>query len=196
MLGRTRDDAAGEAFDKVARILGLGYPGGPMSDRVAEQGRPGAITLPRPFPDEHSFDFSFSGLKTAVLRVATRLRTDAPDGGPDVPWVWDVALAFQESLVHVLTAKTARAARERQARSIVLAGGVAANSALRSRIAAAAAGLGVPLYLPPIPLCTDNAAMIAMAAAYRLHRGERSTLRLGAYADLDLMLPVPETGWF
>ncbi len=190
VLGRTRDDAAGEAFDKAARALGLGYPGGPAIDRTAQQGRAEKVALPRPFPDETSFDFSFSGLKTAVLRTVARL-----SAGPESPaaWVPDVAAAFQDALVEVLVAKTIRAARARRVRALLLAGGVAANSALRSRMADAADRLGVPLHLPALPLCTDNAGMIAVAGAYRLARGERSSLRLGAYADLDLTSPVPET---
>ncbi len=193
ILGRTRDDAAGEAFDKVARALGLGYPGGPAVDRVAHRGRADAVALPLPFPDEHSFDFSFSGLKTAVLRAAGRLSGGMPVPAPDAPWVADVAAAFQGVLVDVLVSKTLRAAEAHRVRSLILAGGVAANSALRARMADAAGARGLPLYLPAPSLCTDNAGMIATAGAYRLARGERSSLRLGAYADLDLAAPVPET---
>ncbi len=195
MLGRTRDDAAGEAFDKVARALGLGYPGGPIIERLARGGRPGAVPLPQPFPDEHSFDFSFSGLKTAVLRTLGQVSPGGAARGclPAAPAAADVAAAFQDALVGVVVAKTVRAARKYRTRSILLAGGVAANSALRDRMAAAAAEAGIPLNLPPLALCTDNAGMIAVAGAYRLARGERSSLRLGAYADLDLGAPVPET---
>jgi N6-L-threonylcarbamoyladenine synthase len=184
MLGRTRDDAAGEAFDKAARALGLAYPGGPAIEAAARAGRGGAVSLPLPFPDEATFDFSFSGLKTAVLRAVEHRAGSAPD----------IAVAFQDAVTRVLVDKTARAAQRHGVRSIIVAGGVAANSLLRSRMAEAADRLGVPLHIPPLALCTDNAGMIAIAGAYRLARGERSTLRLGAYADLDLAAAIPETG--
>ena len=184
MLGRTRDDAAGEAFDKAARALGLGYPGGPAIEQVARAGRADRVSLPLPFPDEASFDFSFSGLKTALLR-AVEHRSSALE---------DIAAAFQDAVTRVLVDKTVRAARLRGARSIIVAGGVAANAQLRARMSESADRLGVPLHIPPLGLCTDNAGMIAVAGAYRLGRGERSTFNLGAYADLDLTTGVPETG--
>lgn len=190
MLGRTRDDAAGEAFDKAARALGFAYPGGPAIERAARlprasrgAGRTDAVALPLPFPDEASFDFSFSGLKTAVLRAAGRSA-----GSPA-----DIAAAFQDAVTRVLVDKTMRAARARGARTIIVTGGVAANALLRSRMAEAAGRAGIPLHVPPLALCTDNAAMIAAAGADHLSRGECSSLRLGAYADMDITAPIPET---
>jgi N6-L-threonylcarbamoyladenine synthase len=155
--GQTVDDAAGEAFDKVARHLGLGYPGGPAIDALAAHGDPEAIRFPRAMPGEP--DLSFAGLKTAVV---THLRRH-----PDAP-VADVAASFQAAVVDQLADKLLAAADAAAARTLVLGGGVAANSALRARVAAAADATGRRVFLPPPELCTDNAAMIAAAAWFRL----------------------------
>jgi N6-L-threonylcarbamoyladenine synthase len=176
-LGRTRDDAAGEAFDKVARMLGLGFPGGPAIQQVAERGDPARFPLPRAWLPG-SYDFSFSGLKTAVLRLLAEL-------GPDPP-VADVAASFQAALVEVLATKTAQAAAEYGAAQVVLAGGVAANRALRQALAER---VGDQLRLPPVPLCTDNAAMIGAAAYYRWQQGARATLALDAQPNLPIDQP-------
>jgi len=171
-LGHTRDDAAGEAFDKVARMLGLGFPGGPAIQRAAEAGDPKRFPLPRAWQGD-SYDFSFSGLKTAVLRLVESL-------GPNPP-VADVAASFQAAIVEVLAAKTARAATEFGARQVALAGGVAANVPLRHTVQER---VGVEVRLPPIALCTDNAAMIGAAAYYRWEAGARSDLTLDARPNL------------
>jgi N6-L-threonylcarbamoyladenine synthase len=162
-LGRTRDDAAGEAFDKVARILGLGFPGGPLIQKAAEDGDSLRYPLARAWLNE-TYDFSFSGVKTAALRLVERF----PEG--DVP-VADVAAAFQDSVADVLSAKTARAAVEYRARQVAVAGGVAANSALRAMVQERSP---VPVRLPALKYCTDNAAMIGSAAYYAYRLGETS----------------------
>jgi N6-L-threonylcarbamoyladenine synthase len=172
LLGRTRDDAAGEAFDKAARILGLGYPGGPAIDRAARQGQP-SVPLPRAWL-KGSDDFSFSGIKTALVRLAQ-------SGGIASPA--DAAASFQEAVVEMLVTKTAAAAREHGVRLIILAGGVAANSALRKRMAADSP---VPLFIPPPDLCTDNAAMVAAAGYFRLAVGKRDGLDLDVVPGLKL----------
>ena len=168
LLGQTRDDAAGEAFDKVAKIMSLGYPGGAVIDRLAHDGDPGRIRFPRPCIDTQNFDFSFSGVKTAVGRYIAQHR------GDDRGNVADIAASFQEAVVDVLVLKLMRAAREKGCGRIALAGGVAANSRLRERIRQDAAAAGYDAYLPSLPLCGDNAAMVAAAGYHLLSSGRRS----------------------
>ncbi|HSS08965.1 MAG TPA: tRNA (adenosine(37)-N6)-threonylcarbamoyltransferase complex transferase subunit TsaD, partial [Acidimicrobiales bacterium] len=158
LLGQTIDDAAGEAFDKVARYLGLGYPGGPAVDRVAQSGDPEAIAFPRGLMDE-GYDFSFSGLKTSVINYVRK--------HPDVVAA-DVAASFQEAVVDVLVSKARRAATAVGARGICIGGGVAANSVLRERLLAVCQADGRQAFLPSLSMCTDNAAMIGATAWYRL----------------------------
>ncbi len=183
-LGHTIDDAAGEAFDKVARHLELGYPGGPIIDKLAGEGNPQAVEFPRAWlEEENRFSFSFSGLKTAVINhlYHARRRGEAVN-------MADLVASFQEALVEVLVEKTLRAAAEYNVRSVLLAGGVAANSRLRRRmeLRLAAALPPVKLYVPPLDLCTDNAAMIA-AAAYPLYRKKQfASLDLNAYPGLNI----------
>jgi N6-L-threonylcarbamoyladenine synthase len=176
VLGQTIDDAAGEAFDKVARHIGLGYPGGPEIDRLAARGDPAAITFPRPMIDE-GYDFSFSGLKTAVATYVKH--------SPDAE-VTDVAAAFQEAVVDVCITKLLRAAAEVGAKTVVIGGGVAANSRLRTRLLDAAEADGVRAFRPSAPLCTDNGAMIAAAAWWRLQSDGPTPLSGGAQPGLRL----------
>jgi N6-L-threonylcarbamoyladenine synthase len=170
MLGQTRDDAAGEAFDKVAKMLSLGYPGGAVIDRLARQADPGRIRFPRPYLDKLNFDFSFSGLKTSVGRYIADHRGDFRER------LADIAAGFQEAVVDVLAHKLIRAARERGCSRIALAGGVAANSRLRERIEQEAAGGGLEAYLPSPALCGDNAAMVGAAGYHLLAAGRRASL--------------------
>jgi len=176
VLGRTRDDAAGEAFDKVARLLGLGYPGGPLVDSLAQKGAPGAVTLPRAYLEEGSLDTSFSGLKTAVAHVI-REGSVKPE---------DVAASFQRAVASVLAGKAFMAVERTGARRLALAGGVSANSELRKTILSLGRRLGVPVHIPPARLCTDNAAMVACAGYHGLMRGLRSGWDLNALPNLSL----------
>jgi N6-L-threonylcarbamoyladenine synthase len=175
-LGQTVDDAAGEAFDKVARFLGLGYPGGPAIDALSPRGDPAAVTFPRPMLDDGS-DFSFSGLKTAVVTYCRR--------HPDVD-IADVAASFQAAVVDVLATKLLRAARHARVDTVVIGGGVAANSGLRARVAADAEREGMRAVIPGIGLCTDNAAMIAACAFFRLRADGPSRLDSGIRPGLRL----------
>jgi N6-L-threonylcarbamoyladenine synthase len=178
-LGGTRDDAAGEAFDKVARLLGLGYPGGPTIQNAAQGGNPTAFNFPRAWLED-SWDFSFSGLKTAVLREVKVLEAKA---GARLP-VADLAASFQTAVVDVLTGKTRRAAQVFQAKAVLVAGGVSANLALRTLMQKGAPGR---VHIPPIDLCTDNAAMVAAAGYYRYVHGQRDGLDMDARPTYPLM---------
>jgi N6-L-threonylcarbamoyladenine synthase len=160
LLGQTRDDAAGEAFDKVSKMLNQGYPGGSVIDGLAAKGDPHAIPFPRPYLDKKGFDFSFSGLKSAVLRHIGQYPEDVEKR------LNDVAAGFQEAVVEVLVYKLLRAAEEKACRHVALVGGVAANGRLRQKLAADAAAAGVTVHIPPVTLCGDNAAMVA-AVGYR-----------------------------
>ncbi len=181
VLGRTRDDAAGEAFDKVARALKLGYPGGPLIDEVARKGNGFAIDFPRAYLEEDSFDFSFSGLKSAVLNYLNSCKMK----GKEII-VEDVAASFQQAVVEVLANKTIKAAIEKNSKAIYLAGGVAANSALRQEMEKLAKENNIHLGYPSIILCTDNAAMIGTAGYYQYLRGNISDLDLNALPNLQL----------
>jgi N6-L-threonylcarbamoyladenine synthase len=168
LLGETMDDAAGEAFDKTAKLLGLGYPGGPALAHLAEQGNAEAITLPRPMLHSGNLDFSFSGLKTAVL---TRLKTAQTQAIVSETLSADLAAATQAAIVDVLVAKSILALDQTGLKRLVVAGGVGANRQLRSKLALALKKRKAEAYFPPLELCTDNGAMIAFAAAQRISRG-------------------------
>jgi N6-L-threonylcarbamoyladenine synthase len=177
VLGSTIDDAAGEAFDKVARYLGLGYPGGPAIDALSAQGDPEAIRFPRPMAGDGTYDFSFSGLKTAVVNHVRK--------HPEVATP-DVAAAFQEAVVDVLVTKAQAAARAVGAKGLCLGGGVAANSRLRERFLDACVADGIRGFLPSRAMCTDNAAMVASAAWYRWQSDGPSPLDTGAHPNLGI----------
>ncbi len=195
LLGQTRDDAAGEAFDKVGRLLGLGYPGGPAIQRAADQraDAPNPFRLPRAWL-RGTHDFSFSGLKTATLQAVEAQRAAQGDTDPASPLdpaaVTDLAAAFQDAVVDVLAVKTSRAARDLGVTQVVLAGGVAANTALRARLAASLDPLGIALRYPSVALCTDNAAMIASAASFHLALGERDDFALDVAPGLQLPFAI------
>jgi N6-L-threonylcarbamoyladenine synthase len=186
-LGRTRDDAAGEAFDKVAKLLGLGYPGGPIIDRLSTGASDRAFEFKVARIKDGSSDFSFSGIKTAVLLQVKR-RGIPPVGDPaDVPTnVRDLVASFQRAVVEALVRGLERAAREHDPRSLILTGGVAANTLLRRETERAARALGLPVFIPPLELTTDNAAMIAAAGYVGLRRGERGDMALNAEPHLPL----------
>jgi N6-L-threonylcarbamoyladenine synthase len=181
ILGRTRDDAAGEAFDKIARALGLGYPGGPLIDKLATSGNREAISFPRAFLEEGSYDFSFSGLKSAALNYlnSKKMRDEEINTA-------DIAASFQEAIVDVLSAKLVKAALDKKSKYVVLAGGVASNSRLRELLKHRGEQAGLKVLYPSPILCTDNAAMIGCAAYYRYVSGVRSDFTLNAMPNLAL----------
>lgn len=178
-LGATRDDAAGEAFDKAAKMLGLGYPGGRVIDTLARRGNPTALRFPRAHLKTGKYDFSFSGIKTSLRQF---LCSSEREGRDDA----DIAASYQEAVVDMLVTTTLRAAREQGLARIVIAGGVSANSRLRHRMTEEGEQGGMRVFLPPLKLCTDNAAMIAFAGAWRLADGQRASLALNASATLRL----------
>ena len=181
LIGRTRDDAASEAFDKVARALGLPYPGGPLIDKLSLQGNKNAIEFPRVMLESKSYDFSFSGLKTAVLNYLNQ-----KEQKNEQIIVEDVAASFQQAVLDVLVDKSFRLAKERKMKKIVLAGGVAANQGLRSMMERRGQKEGIEIFYPSRILCTDNAAMIGSAAYFNYKDGKVSDLNLNVLPNLDL----------
>lgn len=181
ILGRTRDDAAGEAFDKVARVLGLPYPGGPQIEKLAQGGNREAVFFPRGLLEKDNYDFSFSGLKTAALNFLNQ----AKQKGEEVH-LPDFAASFQWAIIDVLTQKLMLAAEEHRVRQVVLSGGVAANGTFRNHVREEAGKRGMELLYPPVHLCTDNAAMIASAGYFSYLAGRRSDNALNAVANLRL----------
>ncbi|MEF9951553.1 MAG: tRNA (adenosine(37)-N6)-threonylcarbamoyltransferase complex transferase subunit TsaD [Clostridium sp.] len=181
IIGRTRDDAAGEAYDKISRALGLGYPGGPEIDKISKIGNPSAIDFPRSYLEEGSFDFSFSGLKSAVLNYLNKMNMQSLEVNKA-----DVAASFQASVVEVLSNKAIAATKLSKVNTLCLAGGVAANSALRERLTVMCEKEGIRFLYPSNILCTDNAAMIASAGYYDYMNGHRSSLNLNAVPSLKI----------
>lgn len=181
VLGGTRDDAAGEAYDKVARVLGLGYPGGPLIDKLAKEGNPQAVEFKRVYLEKGSLDFSFSGIKTGVLNYINSEK----QAGREINTA-DIAASFQAAVLEVIVTKTVTAALDMKKDKIVLAGGVAANSRLREMFRRECSAKDLELYYPSPVLCTDNAAMIGCAAYYRYLAGEVSDLTLDAIPNLEL----------
>ncbi len=177
LMGQTRDDAAGEAFDKVAKMLGLGYPGGGVIGTYAKRGNPRAIAFPRPYLDKNSFDFSFSGLKSAVNRHIQTLAKE-----PDEQQQADIAASFQEAVVDVLADKLISAARYKNCRHIAVVGGVAANRRLREKIVQDASAEALTVHIPPLDLCGDNAAMIAAVGWHCLKNKMTSSLNADVYS--------------
>ncbi|NCB94421.1 MAG: tRNA (adenosine(37)-N6)-threonylcarbamoyltransferase complex transferase subunit TsaD [Clostridia bacterium] len=181
ILGKTRDDAAGEAFDKVARAIGLGYPGGPKIDKLAKEGDPNAIVFPKAKLENAPYDFSFSGVKSAVLNHINKCRMQ----GEEICEA-DIAASFQKAVVDTLTEKAIKAAKEYKMNKLAIAGGVASNGALRQSLIEACEKEGIEFYYPSPIFCTDNAAMIGVAAYYEYQRGTRHGLDLNAVPNLKL----------
>jgi N6-L-threonylcarbamoyladenine synthase len=184
LLGQTIDDAAGEAFDKVAKMLGLGYPGGPMIDKLAAQGNPRAVDFPRSYLDEGAFEFSFSGLKTSVLYYLRKIEFLPSQANQEL--VADICASFQAAVIDVLVNKTIAAAKKHGVRDIAIAGGVAANSELRRRLAEGSEQEGFRVFIPKFEYCTDNGAMVAMVGYMKMLEGRTSDLELTAEPNLGL----------
>ncbi len=183
ILGETKDDAVGEAFDKVAKMLGLGYPGGPMVDKLAAAGNPKFVAFPRPYLDEQSSEFSFSGIKTSVLYYLRKINFDPANRNGVVS---DICASFQAAVVDVLIHKTISAAKRMNVKDITIAGGVAANSELRRRMSEMAHQEGFRLFIPKLEYCTDNGAMVAMVGYLKMKEGKVSDLELTAEPNLQL----------
>src|SRR5690554_295124 len=181
ILGRTRDDAAGEAFDKIARVLGIGYPGGPAIEKLSKKGNPEAVNFPRPFINEDNYDFSFSGLKTAVINYLHNKK----QRGEEIKTA-DVAASFQQAVIDILSSKIIKAVNDFPVKSVILSGGVAANRTFKRQLEEKLGELDLPLYTPELELCTDNAAMIGAVAYFRYLEEDFSPLSLNAVANLQL----------
>ena len=181
VIGRTKDDAAGESFDKVSRALGLGYPGGPQIQKAAELGNPEAINFPRVMLEKDSYDFSFSGLKTAVLNYLNTEKMASREINPN-----DVAASFQQAVLDVLVEKSIRLVQEKSRDKLVLSGGVAANKPLRDLLESKCKEIGVEMYYPPLDLCTDNAAMIGSAGYFTYINNGAETLDMDVFPNLGL----------
>jgi len=181
-LGQTKDDAAGEVFDKIAKILNLGYPGGPIIEKLAKEGNSSLIEFPRPLINDKSYDFSFSGLKTAVIYYIKRLKEE-----DKILPIRDILASFQQAVIDVLIEKTIKATLNFKTKQIVLAGGVAANSSLRKEIREKVNSLKIKVFYPSFSLCTDNAAMVASVGFYKLKENKKSALNLDAVSRLSLV---------